>query len=308
MVRIGRTTDPKEKATREKEFDDEGFDNPLADGQSPEQLSSYHITKPSSSEQLSGRGDSVDSGGSSQKTNHQWHLRDVTLGILAAQSFSRALEEKRKAATILGDDEDGDGKGTSKVSSSVNSGTNEFAVPPVVMAAADGDMETLARLIADMPTKTSRTAAQELDETVIPHGPDAGQNALIKAVRNNQKRCVKVLLVAGADPLLADAKYRSAWYYACFGVNIPKGQHKDMVRILTMREGADSITPEVVLCSCFTRNEGVTWSVLDSLRCEVTSKDSSGNCEFLFHDLDVLDNPLAVNLFDFQYSLAASCV
>ena len=34
--------------------------------------------------------------------------------------------------------------------------------------------------------------------------------------------------------------------------------------------------------------------MLDALKCEVTSKDSTGHCKFLFHDLHILDNPTAV--------------
>ena len=32
----------------------------------------------------------------------------------------------------------------------------------------------------------------------------------------------------------------------------------------------------------------VTWNVLDALKCEVTSKASTGHCKFLFHDLHIL--------------------
>ena len=49
-----------------------------------------------------------------------------------------------------------------------------------------------------------------------------------------------------------------------------------------------------MLRRCYTRNEMVTWNVLDALKCEVTSKDSTGKCQFLFHDLHILDNPTAV--------------
>jgi hypothetical protein len=82
---------------------------------------------------------------------------------------------------------------------------------------------------------------------------------------------------------------------AGFGVNIPKGQHVEMVRRLTKAMiGAHAMTSEIILCTCYTRNEGVTWAVLDALKSEITSKDSRNNCEFLFHDLHVLDNPNAV--------------
>ena len=40
----------------------------------------------------------------------------------------------------------------------------------------------------------------------------------IKAARNNHGRCVDVLLEAGASSVVNDKKWRSAWYYACFGV------------------------------------------------------------------------------------------
>ena len=67
-----------------------------------------------------------------------------------------------------------------------------------------------------------------------------------------------------------------------------------MVRLLTRDADVSTISSEVVLCTCYTRNESVTWAVLDALRCEKTSKDSLGNCDFLFHHLDILDNPNAV--------------
>lgn len=113
-------------------------------------------------------------------------------------------------------------------------------------------------------------------------------------MRNHQPKCVEILLEAGASSIVTDVKYRSAWYYACFGVNIPKGQHKNMVRLLTKDADVSTISSEVVLCTCYTRNESVTWAVLDALRCEITSKDSLGNCDFLFHHLEILDNPNAV--------------
>ena len=67
-----------------------------------------------------------------------------------------------------------------------------------------------------------------------------------------------------------------------------------MVLRLTRAMDPSEMSSEIVLCTCYTRNEGVTWTVLDALRSEVTSKDSLGNCDLLFHDLHILDNPQAV--------------
>ena len=67
-----------------------------------------------------------------------------------------------------------------------------------------------------------------------------------------------------------------------------------MVKLLTHGADMGAISSEVVLCTCYTRNEGVTWAVLDALRCEILSKDSVGNCDFLFHDLHILDDENAV--------------
>jgi len=101
--------------------------------------------------------------------------------------------------------------------------------------------------------------AEELNSIKIADGAafegSPGQNAVIKAARNNHRRCVQLLLEAGADPQVTDDKFRSAWYYACFGVNIKKGEHKDMVKLLTQAgtdrtDVASVITSEVVLCTC----------------------------------------------------------
>lgn len=227
-----------------------------------------------------------------------WHL--AVQKISAVREFTVRMEEKRRLARLVDGDADSDSASTSVVGAmSVDAGwtprklTND-GVPAVVYCAAEGMLMELQKLLEMMPMEASATVAEELDSIVIPDGADAGQNALIKAIRNNHPRCAEALLQAGASPVVCDVKYRSAWYYACFGVNIPKGQHKHMVQVLTKGTDMSSVTSEVVLCTCYTRNESVTWNVLDALKCEITSKDSKGNCEFLFHDLHILDNPQAV--------------
>jgi hypothetical protein len=244
----------------------------------------------------------------------------------ASYALSAQLQAKRLAALSTDDDSSSLG-GASGAGTAVPSAIDEEGVPAIVKAAADGDVQELRRLIAILPSTQGTTAAEELDslrviqcgehninvpDTVLEmldangqpamvdlnHWNDHGQNALIKAVRNNQKRCAQLCLDAGANLSCLDSKFRGAWYYACFGVNIPAGQHKDMVKLLVTAAETSSIeatiTPEVVLCTCYTRNVGVTWAVLDALKCEVTSKDSQGNSDFLFHDLHILDNPATV--------------
>ena len=228
------------------------------------------------------------------------HWKKAVSKITVAEMFSRQLEAKRQAARSMSDadDEMSDKASTSGMACAPGEGwgpralTND-GVPAVVYCAAEGMSADLRKLL-DMMPEGSGTVAEELDAIIIPDGDDKGQNALIKAVRNNNSRCAEMLLRAGASPIVCDAKYRSAWYYACFGVNIPKGQHKNMVQILTKDAEMSSISSEVVLCTCYTRNESVTWCVLDALKCEIISKDSKGECDFLFHDLHILDNPQAV--------------
>ena len=227
------------------------------------------------------------------------HWRSAVNKVSVARLFSQQLEAKRQAARLSDDRGDAASDSTSATGLLSSEGgwnprqlTND-GVPAVVYCAAEGLVKELRNLV-DMMPEGSGTVAEELDTIVIPDGPDKGQNALIKAVRNNQPRCAELLLQAGASPTVSDVKYRSAWYYACFGVNIPKGQHKNMVQVLTKDAEMSAVSSEVVLCTCYTRNESVTWCVLDAFKCEITSKDSKGNCDFLFHDLHVLDNPQAV--------------
>eukprot|EP01043_Picozoa_sp_COSAG02_P030632 COSAG02_NODE_1966_length_10235_cov_3.563635_1_plen_252_part_10 len=211
------------------------------------------------------------------------HWRSAVKKISAVQEFTVQMEEKRRLARLVDDDEESDSASTSVSGTIVSVGggwtprqlTND-GVPAVVHCAAEGILVELRKLLQIMPMDSGNTVAEELDSIVIPEGPDKGQNALIKAVRNNHPRCAEVLLQAGASPIVCDVKYRSAWYYACFGVNIPKGQHKNMVQILTKDADMSSVTSEVVLCTCYTRNESVTWNVLDALKCEIISKDSKG--------------------------------
>ena len=233
-------------------------------------------------------------------------------------SSHSALSAAAQAANTLHDDfassvgGGSDARGTCSVASAID----EEGVPAIVRAAGDGDAHELRRLLVTLPTSSSMSVQEELDSVRIielnghninepnangidlDHWNDHGQTAMIKAVRNNHPRCVDILLEAGASTTVIDSKFRSAWYYSCFGVNIPKGAHKTMVKRLTKAlietKGAHAITSEIILCTCYTRNEGVTWAVLDALKCEVTSKDSTGKCEFLFHDLHILDNPTAV--------------
>ncbi len=226
------------------------------------------------------------------------HWKQAVNKITVAQMFSEQLEAKRMAA--VADDETSDHASTSGATGVTIEGgwrprtvTND-GVPALVYCAAEGMLVELKKLLDVMPEDESSTVAEELDAIIIPDGADKGQNALIKAVRNNNPRCAEILLHAGASPTVWDAKYRSAWYYACFGVNIPKGQHKNIVQLLTKDAEMSRVSSEVVLCTCYTRNESVTWCVLDALKCEIISKDSKGQCDFLFHDLHILDNPQAV--------------
>ena len=108
--------------------------------------------------------------------------------------------------------------------------------------------------------------------------------------------------------LVQDSKWRSAWYYSCFGILIPKGKHVEMVRRLLKHVAADRITSEMVLCTVNTRNEGVTWEVLDKLRVDIKSKDSMGNCELVFFDLDILDCPNATMTVFFNVILLSATV
>jgi hypothetical protein len=143
-----------------------------------------------------------------------------------AKVFSAELDSKRKmAANSSADDVDGS-ESTGEVASATTPGAMTDGIPAVVRAAADGEFQELQRLLSYMPSDMSKTVAEELDELVIVEGDDLGQNAMIKAVRNNHLRCAQLLLECGASPTKSDVKWRSAWYYACFGVNIPKGQHK----------------------------------------------------------------------------------
>jgi hypothetical protein len=73
---------------------------------------------------------------------------------------------------------------------------------------------TELRNLVDMMPEGSGTVAEELDTIVIPDGPDKGQNALIKAVRNNQPRCAELLLQAGASPM--DGGYAFSGHYDQF--------------------------------------------------------------------------------------------
>jgi hypothetical protein len=47
-----------------------------------------------------------------------------------------------------------------------------------------------------------------------------------------------------------------------------EGEHKAMVKLLTQgvetKDVASVITSEVVLCTCYTRNDGVTWAVVST--------------------------------------------
>ena len=258
----------------------------------------------------------------------------------ASKYLATSLASKKLAAASLLDDESSRSTLRDRDASIGASAIDDEGCPAIVKAAGEGEASELRRLLGSLPTSQTITAAEELDSLRIVernghnvNSPNAdgidlnnwndhGQNAIIKATRNNHRRCVQILLDVGADPQVTDSKYRSAWYYACFGVNIPKGEHKAMVKLLTQgvetKDVASVITSEVVLCTCYTRNDGVTWAVvstqatrrrlifmglfltdclrlqLDALKCEVTSKDSTGRCEFLFHDLHILDNPTAV--------------
>jgi len=141
----------------------------------------------------------------------------VSRGALISQSFSQQLKVKADAAKASADD----GTPAPRTGSSQPSSAGDVdddGVPAVVRAAAEGMVAELRRLIAQMPVDPTKSVADELDTITIKEGPDAGQNAMIKAARNNHGRCVDVLLEAGASSVVNDKKWRSAWYYACFGV------------------------------------------------------------------------------------------
>ena len=181
------------------------------------------------------------------------HLRS------ASKYLSSQLQAKRQAANAAEDDDSSLGTKARPAGQGAASSADEDGVPAIVRAAADGDAAELRRLIATLPSDPSKSVAEELNSIKIADGAafkdSPGQNAVIKAARNNHRRCVQLLLEAGADPQVTDEKWRSAWYYACFGVNIKKGEHKDMVKLLTQAgtdrtDVASVITSEVVLCTC----------------------------------------------------------
>ena len=180
------------------------------------------------------------------------HLRS------ASKYLSSQLQAKRQAANAAEDDDSSLGT-KARPAGQAAASADEDGVPAIVRAAADGDAAELRRLIATLPSDPSKSVAEELNSIKIADGAafkdSPGQNAVIKAARNNHRRCVQLLLEAGADPQVTDEKWRSAWYYACFGVNIKKGEHKDMVKLLTQAgtdrtDVASVITSEVVLCTC----------------------------------------------------------
>ena len=83
---------------------------------------------------------------------------------------------------------------------------DEFGVPAIVKAAADGNVQELRRLLATLPrgpSEESLGAALDGIRIVEKGGHnilspsvwnDHGQNALIKATRNNHAKCVEILL------------------------------------------------------------------------------------------------------------------
>ena len=163
-----------------------------------------------------------------------WHgaKRKITQGVLVSQNFSRDLKQRMERAKAAVDDGTPMARTESQSSRSATD-VDEEGVPAVVKAAAEGEAMELRRLISLMPTKPDTTLAEELDSTRIvecnghnvnepnedgidlKHWNDHGQNAIIKATRNNHGRCVEILLDAGASSTVTDSKYRSAWYYAC---------------------------------------------------------------------------------------------
>ena len=91
---------------------------------------------------------------------------------------------------------------------------DEFGVPAIVKAAADGNVQELRRLLATLPRGPSESPSSlagpeslgaALDGIrIVEKGGhnilspsvwnDHGQNALIKATRNNHAKCVEILL------------------------------------------------------------------------------------------------------------------
>lgn len=122
-----------------------------------------------------------------------------------------------------------------------------------------------------------------------------GMTALHKAVAGNNYFLFAHLLDQGADPAIEDTRFRSAFYFACFGAAITAGAHRKFVAKILSRNRAHGrpLCAEMVLSGAYAANtDGVLAAILDEMDAKLLSKDSNGLCKVHFNGLDLLDNPL----------------
>eukprot|EP00241_Pyramimonas_parkeae_P016822 CAMPEP_0114283218 /NCGR_PEP_ID=MMETSP0059-20121206/3982_1 /TAXON_ID=36894 /ORGANISM="Pyramimonas parkeae, Strain CCMP726" /LENGTH=731 /DNA_ID=CAMNT_0001403927 /DNA_START=276 /DNA_END=2475 /DNA_ORIENTATION=+ len=131
-------------------------------------------------------------------------------------------------------------------------------------------------------------------------GECVGQTGLHKAVRFAHVPIVRKLLDYGALPTLRDQNFRCPFYYAAFSAKAAPGSHQRLMGILvnhyvsTVNERNEPrrLNTEMLLMGAYSPHPGVMDELLDALQRELITRNSDDVCEFEFHDLHLLNNPL----------------
>jgi len=119
---------------------------------------------------------------------------------------------------------------------------------------------------------------------------DPGQTALTKCIRFAIYEIAELLLENGADPYVGDDKQRTAWYYACFGRNIPDGQHKNLMALLLQYW---ELELDVLFMAMHSPHAGVRLEAMNGISFAIESRDSENNCTIRFRGLGMIDDESA---------------